>query len=108
MRRYYWVAGLFNIFMGSMLFFVLAARLMSFLYVADALDWIPDPTLDAGLLPAFLIIAVTLSAIYLPAMIITNTGLRRRLQIRKSLHAYLAAGLHVRGLVGFHLLIRVV
>ncbi len=43
--------------------------------------------------PAFLLIAVAVSATYLPAMISTNVGLLKRLQIRKSRYVYLAGGL---------------
>ncbi|HHW37104.1 MAG TPA: hypothetical protein GXX18_07700 [Bacillales bacterium] len=74
---------LFNFIFGSLFFFIVAFCLMTFMYIAQAFDWILDPTLDEGGLVFFLILTLCASAIYFPILIFGNIYFKEKLQIKK-------------------------
>lgn len=101
MKKYYCYAGLFNYISGCLLFFVLSLWLMSFIYIAEALGWIMDPTLDEGLLSIFLILALTVSLIYFPALIVTNMKLSRKISLGDIQYALAAVTVLIIGFASF-------
>lgn len=101
MKKYYWYAGLLNFISGCLLFFVLSLWLMSFIYIADALGWIMDPTLDEGLLSIFLILALSVSFLYFPVLILTNMKLSRKVNLNDIHYALLAVAILVLGFTSF-------
>ena len=101
MKKYYCYVGLLNFISGCLLFFVLSLWLMSFIYIADALGWILDPTLDEGLLSIFLMLALSASLLYFPVLILTNMKLSRKVNLSDIYYALLAVTLLILGFTSF-------
>jgi hypothetical protein len=53
------------------------------LYIAEALGWTLDPTLEKGLLIPILIATIFLSLIYFSILVITNKYLWKKTQLNK-------------------------
>jgi hypothetical protein len=105
MKRHLLTAALFNTVMGGLSFFLIAAWGMSIIYIADTLNWIMDPTLEEGMLFAFLLIAFAVSAIYFPTLILANAGLRKGTTLSKLQYAGFAAAMLLFGLAAFYFII---
>ena len=101
MRKYYWYACLLNFISGCLLFFVLFLWLMSFIYIADAVGWIMGPTSDEGLRSTFIFLALTVSLIYFPFLILTNIRLSKKININEIIYALLAVGILILGFISF-------
>ena len=56
---------------------------MTFMYIAEPLGWIIDPTLDEGLLGAFMILSIAASVVYFPTLIFVNKLFWTKLQMEK-------------------------
>lgn len=99
MLRHWCWSGVVNLLLGFSLIFVIGPWFMTVMYVGDAFGWIVDPTLDEGLLLPFLLLALAASGIYLPALVLANTSLRRKLDASRVRYFLFAAGMNVLGLV---------
>lgn len=57
--------------------------MLLYLYIAEALGWTLDPTLEKGLLIPILIATIFLSLIYFSILVITNKYLWKKTQLNK-------------------------
>ncbi|MPW27222.1 hypothetical protein GC105_15745 [Alkalibaculum sp. M08DMB] len=105
MNKYFWLACILNLVLGALSFFVLALLIMSFIYIADALSWIIDPTLDEGILLLLLILSITISGIYFLILIFTNINLLKKIDMKKSHYIIFTLVILIFGLSTFYYLL---
>lgn len=85
------LAILFNLLLGWLMIFLLVLWMMCFLYIAEEFGYTLDPTLDEGLLPVFLVIALFASVLYGLLAVIGNRFLLKRTGLSKSTSIWLAS-----------------
>ncbi|TWT13189.1 hypothetical protein [Planomicrobium sp. CPCC 101079] len=92
MKPLYVLLGiLFNLLLGWLAIFLLGLWVICFLYIAEELGYTLDPTLDEGLLPVFLTLALFASALYGLLAAIGNRFFLKRSELLKSNYTWMAS-----------------
>jgi hypothetical protein len=78
------LTAVFNFLFGYLFQYIFVLYVILYLYIAEALGWNLDPTLEKGLLIPFLIATIVSSLIYVSTIMFTNKYLWKKSHLKKS------------------------
>lgn len=102
MKAIYILSGLFNFIFGCLFFYIFLLWMMGFLYIANGLNWIMDPTLDEGLLLPLLFITFVASVLYFPILIYANSQFSKKVGLNKARYIIFTMIIFSLGLFTFY------
>ncbi|ANC77331.1 hypothetical protein ABE65_011160 [Fictibacillus phosphorivorans] len=73
----------FNLIFGYLFHYLFILFVLLYLYIAEALGWSLDPTLEEGLLIPVLFLTIVISIIYFSIIVLTNVCVWKKTKIKK-------------------------